>query len=119
MIELLPTLTTAIGLANKLKAIGDNLKHAELKELIGDLKLQLADLKIGMADLIEENDSLKRQVASIQNADGEPCPKCGHRTYRVESSKKDRVYGVMGGIRRTYLCGDCGFTEERLENMPR
>ena len=70
MVELLPTLSTALTLANKLREIGDNLKHAELKELIGDLKLQLADLKIGTADLIEENDSLKRQLASIQNADG-------------------------------------------------
>lgn len=119
MIELLPALTSAIGLANKLKEVGDILKHAELKELIGDLKLQLADLKIGMADLMEENDSLKRQLEAINKADGDPCPKCGKRSYRVESSEKDRVYGIMGGIRRTYRCSDCDFTEERLENMPR
>lgn len=118
MIELLPTVTSAIGLANKLKEIGDTLKHAELKGVIGDLKLQLADVKIGMADLLEENDSLKRQLASVQNADGNPCPKCGNRTYRVQSSKEDDDFGVVGGIRRIYLCSECGFTEELLENIP-
>ena len=117
MVELLPTLSTALTLANKLREIGDNLKHAELKELIGDLKLQLADLKIGTADLIEENDSLKRQLASIQNADGDPCPKCRQRTYHLEQSEPHRIFGEVGGVQRTYLCDSCKFTEQQTE-MP-
>src|SRR3982751_1268100 len=68
MIELMPTISTAIGIANRLKDIGDKLKHAELKELIGDLKLQLADLKIGIADLIEEIDSLRRKIVSLDSS---------------------------------------------------
>jgi regulator of replication initiation timing len=119
MIELLPALSNALGLVNKLKDVGDKLKHAELKELIGDLKLQLADLKIGMADLIEENDSLRRQVAQLQNANGESCPKCHHKSWNIEKSEPDSIYDFMGATRRTYLCSNCDFTESVLIGGPK
>lgn len=118
MIELLPTLSSAISIVSKLNEINESLKNAEFKDLIGDLKLQLADLKIGMADLIEENDSLKRELSSLKNADGDPCPRCNQRTYSVISSRKDQVFGDLGGIRRTYQCSQCDFTEEMLINPP-
>ncbi len=113
MIELLPTLTAAIGLSNKIREISDKLKHAELKELLGDMRLQLADVKIGMADLIEENDTLKRQLASIQNAEGDECPKCRARKYHLEKSEPHPSFGKFGGSVKTYLCDSCGFTEKK------
>ncbi len=114
MIELLPALATALTLANKLKEIGNKLKHAELIDLIGDLRIQLANLKIGTADLLEENDSLKRKLTGLQNAEGDPCPKCRSRTYHLENSEKDKTFGKVGGMMRTFLCGTCGFTEQSL-----
>jgi uncharacterized protein with PIN domain len=114
MIELLPTITTAISLANRVKEIGDRLKHAELTDAIADLRLQLASLKIGMADLMEENDSLKRQVARFDSAEGDRCPRCKKSAYVLEKSERDETFGEVGGMMRTYLCSACGFTEQSL-----
>lgn len=114
MIELLPALDTAIGLVKKLKEVGNKLKHSELMNLVGDLSLELANMKIGMSDLIEENDGLKRRLASIENADGDPCPSCKQRTFSVQSSEQDKVYGFMGKMRWKYLCASCGFKDEKL-----
>lgn len=119
MIEVLPALNNALGLANKLKDIGDKIKHAELKGIIGDLKLQLAELKIGMADLIEENDKLKRQLADLQNPKGEPCPNCYQKAWKTQKSEPDAVYGFMGATRRIYGCSSCKFTETILIGGPK
>lgn len=114
MIELLPTLTTAIGLANKLGQLSTKLKHAEVMDIVGDLRIELANLKIGTADLLEENDALKRQITSFTSTTGDPCPRCKKRTYHLEKSEKDKTFGVVGGMMRTYLCDNCDFTEQSL-----
>ena len=117
--ELVSTVSTAIELVKKARDLTSTLRHAELKNIIGDLSLQLADVKIGMADLVEENHRLKKELESLRNADGDPCPKCRLKTFRVESSRPDSAFGVVGGIRRELLCSSCGYSEEQLHRMPR
>lgn len=112
MIELLPALTTAITLSNKLKTISDSLKHTELREVIVDLKSQLVNLKEGMLDLTEENNNLKRELAALANAEGDPCPRCKKRTYRLEKSEEHPLFGEIGSLLRTFACDSCQFSEQ-------
>ena len=114
MNELLATLKTAAGLAKKIGKVNAKLKHAEIQGLIGDLTLAMADVKAGIDELLAENDALKQELASIKNADGDPCPKCRKRTYIVEKSTPDQLFAQIGGVMRTYLCSECGFTEDLL-----
>lgn len=111
MTEYIAAVTSAIALAKQAREIGTALKHAELKNIIGDLSMQLADVKIGMADLIEENYKLKKQLESIQNADGESCPRCRQRSYVLADSVPHPIFGQVGGVVRTYKCPSCGFSE--------
>lgn len=112
MIELLPAIASTLKLATKLGELSKKTNNAELMSLVGDLRLELAKLKIGTADLMEENDTLKRKVASLTSAQGKPCPKCGKKSYHLESSVKDKVFEEIGGVIRTYICDSCEFTEE-------
>jgi Zn finger protein HypA/HybF involved in hydrogenase expression len=48
-----------------------------------------------------------------KRAAGEPCPKCGEREFRIESSTPHPTFGVVGVSLRQMKCGSCGFTEGR------
>jgi len=111
MVELLPALTTAITLANKLKAISDSLKNTELREVIVDLRSELVSMKEGMLDLTAENNRLKRDLAALSNAEGDPCPRCKKRTYHLEKSEEHPLFGELGTLLRTYVCDSCEFSE--------
>lgn len=115
MTDLISSVSTAISLATRLRDINENIKSAEFKNLLADLSLQLADVKLKLADVLEENIRLKREVAALKSADGDPCPKCRKRGWQLESSKPDGVFGDLGALRKTFKCSLCGYSEVLLE----
>lgn len=42
------------------------------------------------------------------------CPKCSKQSWILAASERDRVFGDVGGVRRTYKCVSCGFSEPLL-----
>lgn len=115
MTDLVSSISTVISLATRLRDINENIKSAEFKNLLADLSLQLSDVKLKLADVLEENTKLKSEVAALKNVDGDPCPKCRKRGWQLESSKRDSIFGDLGGMRKTFKCSLCGYSEERLE----
>jgi hypothetical protein len=82
---------------------------------------KIMELREAALDLQEENINLKNKVLEIEEKvrklesfEGEPCPKCRKPSWVVESSEPDRQFGDLGGIRRTYRCTECGFSEDQL-----
>jgi hypothetical protein len=116
MAEILSTITTAIGIGKQLIAFGEKTQNAELKNVVADLLLKLAEIKTQLASVIEDNSRLKTQIRELESATGkgEICPKCRKYGWRVASSRPDTVFGQAGGIRRTYKCDLCGFSEQML-----
>lgn len=79
------------------------------------------ELREAALEYQEENIELKNKVIELQEIvrklealEGEPCPKCRKPAWIVDSSEPDRTFGDLGGIRRNYLCTECGFTESLL-----
>jgi regulator of replication initiation timing len=114
MSDLTISLSTAFGILKRLKDINENIKNSEFSNLIADLSVELAEVKMKLAGVIEENVKLKEQVRTLQNADGDPCPKCRKRGWEPERSKPHPEFGEMGAINRTYKCSLCGFSETQL-----
>lgn len=114
MIDLMTTMSTALSLTARLREISANIRDAEFKNLLADLSLQLADMKLKMADVMDQNRVLAERVRELEQAEGEPCPKCRKRTWELHGSRADPIFGVAGGVRRTYKCLSCGYTEEKL-----
>lgn len=115
MTDLVGSVSTAISLAKRLRDISENIKGAEFKNLLADLSLELADVKLKLADVLDENARLKSEVSALKNVDGDPCPKCRKRGWQLESSKRDPIFGDLGGLRRLFKCSLCGYSEERLD----
>jgi len=114
MTDIVASISSAISLASRLKAISANIKDAEFANLLADLSLEQANAKAALAGLIDENTQLKQQIRGLEKTERDPCPKCLKEGWHVEGSRPDRTFGALGGIRRTYRCSLCGFTEERL-----
>ena len=113
MVEI-TAITNAIGLLTRLREISATIRDAEFKNLLADLSLELAEVKIKMAGLMEENLELQNKIKELENVEGDPCPRCRKRGWQIEKSEPDEVYGLIGGIRRTYKCSFCGFSEGEL-----
>ena len=110
MVEVLSSVTAAINIAKKLLEVSERTRDADSKLLVADLTINLAEIKVQLAEVMEENTQLKAKI----NAEGEPCPKCRKLGWHVESSVPDSLMGQVGGIRRTYECSYCGFSEQHL-----
>jgi uncharacterized protein with PIN domain len=108
--EVLSSITAPINIGKKLIEVSDRTRDAESKLLVAELTLKLADIKMQLAEVIEENAQLKAKV----NAEGEPCPKCRKLGWHVESSTPDSLTSQIGGIRRTYKCSYCDFSQAHL-----
>ena len=91
MADLIASLSTALSLASRLREISANIRDAEFKNLLADLTLQLADVKMQMAEVMEQNRLLTARVRELEQADGEPCPKCRKRTWDLEASRPDPI----------------------------
>lgn len=107
-------ISTAITIARKLKEVSDKIKDADFKNLLADLTLELAEIKTQLADVLEENTRLKARISDLESTEGEKCPECLKRGWKLESSHPDAVFGQLGGIHRIYKCSLCGFTEGKL-----
>jgi len=114
MPDIFAAVTSAITTAKKLKELADKVRDSEFKSLLADLSLELAEVKTQLAGVMNENTQLKTKVRELESAEGDPCPKCRKRGWHVESSEPDRQFGPLGGIRRTYKCSLCGFSESQL-----
>ena len=82
---------------------------------------RIMELRQTALELQEENIRLRNRVSEVEArikqleaVEGAPCPRCHKRTWAVVSSQPDRTFGVLGGMRRTYECTECGFTESTV-----
>lgn len=116
MPEIIASITSAIAIVKNLSKLSDKLKNAELNGLIADLSLEMSELKMRMSELVDENTQLKAAARALDSPVHDPCPRCGKRTWKVESSRPDRDFGDMGGMIRTYKCAECAFTEDKFSH---
>jgi len=98
MVEIISSVTNAIGLVSRLKNISENIRDAEFKNLLADLSLELADVKLKMAVLMNENLELQNKIKELESVEGDPCPKCRKRGWQIEKSEKhpQRSLGLVG-----------------------
>jgi hypothetical protein len=113
--DVIASIANAISLTKRLKEISDNIRDAEIKNVLADLSLELAETKLKVAELVSQNAELKYQLQNIDASPADPCPRCRKRTYTVSKSEPDKEFGALGGLRRTYVCSVCGFTESKIE----
>jgi len=107
MILALPKYKEIMDLVKKGATLEAQEKIMELRESAFELQEQNLDLK-------EEIRSLKKELAQIKEFRGESCPSCKRSGWHIKSSKKDPVFGDLGGSRRVYACKFCEFTEEKV-----
>lgn len=114
MTDIISPLSAAISLVGRLRTISATIRDAEFKNLLAELNIELAEAKIKLAEVIDENFRLKREIEELSTPKGELCPSCAKPTWRVTGSQRDAMFGDLGGIRRTYKCEPCGYTESVL-----
>ena len=78
------------------------------------LKLWMDRLRAEAEAGFPEKVTAFRKDMAVHGRYGEPCPRCHKWGWYVESSRRDPTFGVLGGLRRTYKCSSCDFTEETL-----
>ena len=117
MADLISTISSAIGLASRLREISKNIEGAEFKNILADLSLELADAKLKIADLASENADLKGKLQALTSSTGELCPKCNNRTFEIISTKPHPIFGDVGAKERFYKCSGCGFAESKLIDL--
>jgi len=92
----------------------------EAQEKVMELRQAVMDLQETNIDLREELQSLKAELQATKAVlDNTPllprCPRCGKRSWSLKESKEDTLMGEVGMFRRLYECGECGLSENRLE----
>jgi len=86
----------------------------EAQEKIMELREAALEYKEKNFELKNQIIQLQKKVRKLESFEGEPCPKCRNPSWIVVSSEPDKEFGELGGIRRHYLCTECGFTESQL-----
>jgi hypothetical protein len=114
MPEVFSSIASALALAKKLKEATDKTRDADTKLLVAELHVQLAEAKMELSNVLDENTRLKAKVRELENPQGAPCPHCHKRGWHVERSERDELTGELGGMRRTYRCSFCNFSEDKL-----
>lgn len=79
--EAIAAVSSAIGIAKRLKEISKNIENAEFKNLLADLSLELADVKLKLADFMEENVQLRTELAELKNQEAEGPPEMKNGVY--------------------------------------
>jgi hypothetical protein len=116
--------TATIGAAlTSIKTVIDLLRTANDAQLaikisgeIANIQGRLIDVQQQAIALQDENVRLKGETRTLKAgifADGEPCPKCRQKGWRIVSSAPDPIFGVLGASLRKYECSSCGFTESK------
>jgi uncharacterized protein (TIGR02391 family) len=58
--------------------------------------------------------STRRAMHERETVKAETCPRCHQASWRLEDSKPDPTFGVLGVVRRMYRCSGCGLSEPKL-----
>jgi regulator of replication initiation timing len=85
----------------------------EAQQKIIELKETVISLQEENFRLRGENLSLRQQLELSEK--GERCPKCRKGTWNLVESKPHPLFGLAGGLERTYKCSECGFTENQVK----
>ena len=83
--EAIAAVSSAIGIAKRLKEISKTLENADCKNLLADLSLDLADVKLKLADFMEENVTLRAELAELKNQEAEGPPQLKGGVYFKEN----------------------------------
>ncbi len=102
----------ALSLAKDVYEVGEKLKNMELKKLAAELKLEVLAAQTEIAQLKLEVEELKRTAAS--ESGGERCPRCSKRSFALQRSEPDEIFGVLGRTRRYFKCTSCDYEESKL-----
>ncbi len=87
---------------------------ADARDMILALRQAAVTLAEENLDLREQIVTLQGEVAALRSTRGNHCPRCGKETWIVQGNQPDERLGDMGVMRRTWQCGDCGFTASAL-----
>jgi len=68
----------------------------EAQEKIMQLRQSALDLQEENIELRNKITDLEAKLREAESADGDLCPRCRKRTYYVESSEPDRIFGDLG-----------------------
>lgn len=108
MTDLVQMVSSAIGLATRLRAISERSRDADLKGVVADLLLQLAEIQLKLDEVLSEGIGAK----AAQKPQVELCPRCGELGWKPVSARPQNVVGQSGRISQTYKCSKCGLKEE-------
>ena len=86
----------------------------QAQEKIIELRQAALDIQEENVVLREKVAGLKARVRELESLEGEPCLRCRKRAWHVSKSEPDKTFGQLGGIRRTYICDECGLEESIL-----
>lgn len=90
-------------------------KVMELRQALMDAQDEALQLRVEIQKLRDDNQRLETRVRELQAPSLPRCPRCGKPAFALKRSQPDNVMGAVGMFRRLYECGECGFSEDRLE----
>ncbi|GJM05049.1 MAG: hypothetical protein DHS20C09_10400 [marine bacterium B5-7] len=64
--DIIAPINNSLTLLSRLKGIVDNIREAEIKNVIADLSNELADVKLAAADLKEQIVELKQENSTLK-----------------------------------------------------
>jgi len=89
--------------------MGEHLRH--IRRTVKTYQQQALSIQDENQRLRDEIKQLKANLADT--VQGEPCPSCHKRWWRIVSTTPDPTFGVFGVSLRMYKCESCGFSESK------
>ena len=108
MSDLNQAIAHAIVLATRLRTHSEKLKDTHIKGMADELLLELAELQLKFEAFTAEHATLKTQLRSAANPEGERCPRCQELGWKVTSTRPDKT----GRTVQTYFCKKCKLKED-------
>ena len=113
MSELNNAIAQMIVLATRLRTHSEKLRDTQIKAMADDLLLQLAELQLNFEAFATEHATLKAQLQSSSNPEGERCPRCHELGWKVTNTRQDKA----GRTVQTYFCKSCKLKEEAVAQV--
>jgi Zn ribbon nucleic-acid-binding protein len=85
----------------------------ELQEKIVELREEVLELKEENLRLREECLQAKQELERFTK--GDLCPKCKKPAWSLQSSRPHPTLGRVGVLEKTFTCGECGYSEARMD----
>ena len=85
----------------------------ELQEKVVELREQVLELKEENLRLREECLKIRQELETYTK--GDLCPKCKKPAWNLDSSHPHPTFGQMGVLEKTFKCGECGYSEKRVD----